>query len=123
MARIEYIKHRLNNWALWRAREAAGGLGFATRSVLLSEPASGYRESKMPIDDTDASITNEAVESLKLPKPHLYQTLQAIYIQDAGAKAAASRLGKAPSTISAHLEQSDAYLSIWFRARAERLKK
>lgn len=123
MARIEWIKLRLNNWALWRAREAGGGLGFATRSVLLAEPTGGYRESKIPIDDTDAALTNQAVESLKPARQQLYDTLQCIYLQDTGVKGAALRLGKAESTIKAQLDQADHALSAWFGERAEKKKR
>ena len=35
MARIEYMQLRLNNWALWKVREAGGGLGFASQSAFL----------------------------------------------------------------------------------------
>ena len=78
MARIEWVKQRLENWALFKAREAGGGLGFASQSSFLGEAdSSRYRESRIPIDDVDASVTDEAVESLvdppadgvALPKP------------------------------------------------------
>ena len=122
MARIEWIKLRLNNWALWKARDAGGGLGFATRSALLREPSGGYRESIIPIDETDASLTNQAVESLKPARTHLWDTLQCIYIKDTGIKGAALRLGKAESTIKAQLGQADHALSAWFGERAEKKK-
>jgi hypothetical protein len=122
VARIEYIKFRLNNWALWKARENAGGLGFATRSVMFAEPSGGYRESIVPVDEVDASVTNDAVESLKGAQRHLYDVLQAFYTSsDAGsAKGVAMRLSKGASTISANLDQADLILLIWFRQRAER---
>jgi hypothetical protein len=123
MARIEWIKHRLNNWALWKERESRGGLGFATRSVLLAEPRDGYRESIMPIDDIDAGLTNTAVESLRPARVHLYDTLQCIYILDTGIKGAALRLGKAESTIKAQLDSADHALSAWFGDHAEKKKK
>ena len=123
MARIEWVKQRLHNWGLWKERESRGGLGFATRSVLLAEPRDGYRESVIPIDDVDAGVTNDAVESLKPGRVHLYDTLRCIYLQDTGIKGAARRLGKAESTISAHLEQADHALSAWFGERAEKKKK
>lgn len=122
MARIEWIKLRLNNWALWKARDAGGGLGFATRSALLREPSGGYRESIIPIDETDASLTNQAVESLKSARTQLWDTLQCIYIKDTGIKGAALRLGKAESTIKAQLSQADHALSAWFGERAEKKK-
>lgn len=119
--RIEWVKLRLNNWALWKAREAGGGLGFATQASFLREvDSSRYRESIIPIDECDASVTNEAVESLKVPRPHLYACLQAIYVKDTGIKGAAQRLGKAESTIKAQLAQADAALATWFNERNDR---
>ena len=125
MARIEWIKMRLNNWALWKARDAGNGLGFASQSVLLMEPVDRYREINIysTIDSTDASVTNEAVESLKPGRQHLYDTVQCIYLKDTGVKGAAVRLGKAPSTISANLDQADAALAAWFGERAEKKKR
>ena len=125
MARIEWIKQRLNNWALWKLRESSGGLGFATQAVFLEDRVDRYREISLSatIDTTDASLTDQAVEALKLPRPHLYDTLRCIYLQDTGIKGAARRLGKAESTISAHLEQADHALSAWFGERAEKKKK
>jgi hypothetical protein len=122
MARIEYIKHRLNNWALWKARESAGGLGFAKQSVLLSEAVDRYREASMPVDDTDGQLTNTAVEALKQPRPHLYEVLQLIYIAGIGINATSRRLGRAESTIKANLEQADQALSVWFLERSQKLK-
>jgi hypothetical protein len=123
MARIEWVKHRLQNWALWKDRENCGGLGFATQSVLLSEPSGGYRESVIPIDDVDASVTNTAVESLKPARSHLYMTLQHVYILNHGIKETARLMARAESTISANLDAADHALSEWFGNRAELQKK
>jgi len=125
MARIEYIKHRLENWALWKAREAGGGLGFATQSVLLAERVDRYREIdiRSTIDDTDASLTNTAVESLRPAQGHLYRRLHLIYIFDLGVKEAARRECCAESTIKASLEQADHALRTWFINHAERKEK
>ena len=120
MARIEWVKLRLNNWALYKAREAGGGLGFATRSALLREPTGGYRESIIPIDDVDAELTGQAVAALKPARTHLYDTLTCIYLKDMGIKGAALCLGKAESTIKANLDQADNALAQWFRERDEK---
>lgn len=120
MARIEWVKQRLDNWALWKERESSGGLGFATRSVLLAEPRDGYRESVIPVDEVDAALTNDAVESLKPARVHLHATLHHIYIAGIGIKETARRQAKAESTIKAHLEQADHALSAWFGERAEK---
>ena len=122
MARIEYIKLRLNNWALWKVREAGGGLGWASQSVLLSEPASGYRESIVPVDDVDAGLTDTAVESLRKDRAHLYETLQCIYPLGLGVRQTAARCAVAESTISARLDQADRALMLWFRDRNEAAK-
>lgn len=123
MARIEWVKHRLENWALWKDRENSGGLGYATRSVLLSEAVDRYREAVIPVDDVDAAVTNQAVESLRPTRSHLYITLQHIYVAGIGIKETARRMARAESTIKANLEQADHALSEWFGERAEKQKR
>lgn len=120
MARIEWVKLRLNNWALYKAREAGGGLGFSTRSALLREPSGGYRESIIPVDDVDAAVTDQAVAALKPARVHLFDTLHCIYLKDTGVKGAALRLGCAESSIKDRLCQADAALAQWFRDRDEK---
>lgn len=125
MARIEWVKHRLYNWALWKDREGRGGLGFATQAAFLNIAASTdrYRESVMPIDDVDAALTDSAVESLRMTRPELYQTLQFIYIRNLGRNETARRCGCAVSTVDAHLDRADHALSKWFGDRAEKQKR
>ena len=120
MARIEYIKLRLNNWALWKAREAGGGLGFASQSSFLNDYDSDrYRESRIPVDDVDASQTDAAVEALKPDRVHLYETLQCIYPLAQGIKGTSARLGVAESSIRARLEQADLAIMQWLRDKRE----
>lgn len=121
MARIEYIKHRLDNWALWKARERGGGLGYATTSVLLMDRVDQSREINLysTIDETDAALTNAAVESLKPTRPQLYERIYWIYIDDLGIRGAARRGQCAESTIKASLDQADHALQAWFTAKAE----
>lgn len=122
MARIEYIKYRLNNWALWKVRESTGGLGYATCSVLLREPVDGDRELRGTIEDTDAELTNAAVESLRVDRAHLHRVLYLFYIEGAGIKGAARAMLRAESTIKANLDAADHALQAWFNARAEEKK-
>lgn len=120
MARIEWVKHRLNNWALWKEREDGGARGFATQAAFLNvTPGGGYRESFVPVDDVDAAVTNSAVESLRDGRHHLYETLQCIYPRGLGIKETARRCSLAESTIKSHLDQADHALAEWFRARLE----
>jgi DNA-directed RNA polymerase specialized sigma24 family protein len=122
MARIEYIKYRLNNWALWKVRESTGSLGYATCSVLLHEPVDGDRELRDTIEDTDAELTNAAVESLRVGRAHLHRVLYLIYIEGKGIKEAARVMLRAESTIKANLGDADHALQAWFNDRAEAKK-
>ena len=124
MARIEWVQLRLNNWALWKDRESSGGMGFKTQSSFLNEASTDrYRESVIPIDDIDASVTNSAVEALKPDRSHLYMTLQCVYPRGLGIKETARRMCRAESTIKAQLEQADRALADWFVNRQESKKK
>ncbi len=121
MARIEWVKYRLDNWALWKAREQGGGLGYSSRTSFLHDVTPDrYREAVIPVDEVDASITDQAVESLKPERAHLHRTLLCIYLLGRGIKATARDMGKAESTIKAHLDQADQALAQWFRDRADR---
>lgn len=117
MARIDWVKTRLAMWGAWRARREDSGLGYPKVNILLSMGgggSGGYRETQVPINDIEAAETDRAVESLRLVKSHLYLTLQYIYVRNSGITLAAQRMGKAPSTIKANLEQADHELVKWF---------
>ncbi len=120
MARIERIKRRLDNWALWKARQASNGLGFHSVNVLAVDVwgRSSYNGASIPHFDQDAEETNRAVEALRLGKGHLFLTLDAIYMRDFGVLETARRMGKAPSTIHAHLEQADRAIDAWLQEQA-----
>lgn len=119
MARIEWIKLRLDNWALWKVREASGGLGFATQSVLLANVVDSERVIPLPVDEIDAEKTNQAVESLKLGRGHLYVTLHFIYIKGIGIRETARQMSRAESTVKANLDAADHALRDWFNAKRE----
>ncbi len=120
MARIERIKQRLDNWALWKARLNSSGLGYHTRNVLAVDVFSrgSYNGVAIPHFEEDASEINEAIESMKPCKQHLHDTLHHIYIMDLGIKQTARRVGKAESTIKAQLEAADHYIDQWLQAKA-----
>lgn len=114
MARIEWVKSRLSNWALWRAKSDSMGLGYASSSVLLAIPSGGNRDAPLPVLEIEAEETNRAVESLKLGKGHLYMTLHLVYIKNTGVKRAARLMHRGESTIKAQLDQADHLLAQWF---------
>jgi hypothetical protein len=121
MARIDWIKSRLDNWALWAAAQRAGSLGFASQSaLLLSERVDETREVRLPVDEIDAAVTDQAVSSLKPTHPELHRTLVLIYVHGIGVKATASDQYTEPSTIYARLGRADVLLRMWFNERAER---
>lgn len=123
MARIEWIQHRLRNWALWKVSGASGGLGFSRQAAFLAMHVDCNRESPLPIDDIDAEKMDRAVESLKLGKGHLHKTLQLHYIKGLGLKDVAEQMGRALSTVKANLEQADHALQEWFNLEAEKRKQ
>lgn len=127
MARIEWVRLRLNNWALWKARETSGGLGWKTQAAYLTQVVDGgYRESAVPVDDVDGGVTDQAVESLKPTRPELYDTLHVVYVshpayvESAPRTAQARLLGCSENTVSARLAQADRMLAAWFTDRQER---
>ncbi|GGH62221.1 hypothetical protein GCM10010975_26680 [Comamonas phosphati] len=123
MARIEHIKRRLDNWALWRSRCDSNGLGFPSQNILAAWGASAEqqktRESVIPVLHLEAEETDRAVESMKVGKPHLYETLHCIYIRDLGIPGTARRVGRAASTVHAHLEAADRAIDAWLVALAQ----
>lgn len=121
MARIEWVKVRLNNWALWKVQESSGGMGFASQSSFLNDaPGQTRPEARIPIDEIDASVTDEAVESLKKPRPQLYRVLQCMYPKGMGIKATCRECECKESTVYSLLTVADAVLAVWFRERAEK---
>jgi Phage antitermination protein Q len=119
MARIEWIKHRLENWALWKVRESSGGLGWSAQSVLLANVVDCSREIPLPVDEIDAQKTDQAVESLRLGRGHLYMALQLIYVKGLGIRETARQMARAESTVKANLDSADHALREWFSAKAE----
>lgn len=126
MARIQWVHLRLNNWALYKAAESAGGLGFKTTSAYLSVKVDGgYRDSHIKADEADAAVTDLAVESMRAGRAYLVDTLYCCYITHPAYTESAPRtrqaqvLGCAVSTVSARLGEADRALRDWFAARLQ----
>ena len=120
MARLDHIKRRLDNWALWKARQNDSGLGFHSRSILAVDVWSrgSYNGMGIPHFEDEAVETDAAVMALKLGRGHLHATLECIYVRDLGVKMTAQRMQRAESTIHAQLEQADRAIAAWLEAKA-----
>lgn len=120
MARIERMKRRLDNWALWKSRMNSSGLGFHSVNILAVDVWSrnSYNGSSIPHFDQEAEETDKAVEAMKLGKGHLHVTVHAYYLLDLGITEIARRMGKGPSTIHAHLDQADRFIDVWLQEQA-----
>lgn len=114
---------RLENWARWSAQRDSGGLGFPKQSAFVKLAAHGTRaEAIIPTDSIEASLTDDAVQALRLSHSHLHLTLCCIYLRGLGVKATSRRLGKHESTVYANLASVDRLLSNWFAEREQRLR-
>ncbi len=113
MARIEWVKSRLENWARWCAQQEVGALGYPRQTTFarLSAPAGG--SSSVPIMALDASEIDDAVQSLRYTQPHLHLVLLLTYVNGLPRHQVAKRMGKAESTVSANLEAADRAIARW----------
>lgn len=118
MARIDWVRQRLEAWARWAREREAGALGYPKKSSFLRVGSGGAMGSQA-LSDGDASLTDTAVQSLRFTHPHLHKTLTHYYVQGLDIKRVANIMQRAESTIKAHLEASDHALALWFHARAE----
>ena len=80
MARIEWVKRRLENWARWCSQQESGALGYPRQTAFarLSAPA-GTREAAVPIMSLDAAEIDDAVQSFRYTQPHLHMVLTLTY--------------------------------------------
>lgn len=121
MARIEWVKQRLENWALWIERGGNGARGFYTSSSFTWQvvDTSGYRGVSIPVDEVEAAQTDLAVESLRASKGHLLRTIEVIYLKGESIRRASVELFCAESTVKARLEQIDHEIAAWLRAKRD----
>lgn len=113
MARIEWVKTRLENWARWCAQQEAGALGYPRQAAFARlAPASGGSAS-VPVMALDASEIDEAVQSFRFTQPHLHLVLLLTYAKSLPRHQVAKRMGRAESTVNANLEAADRAIVRW----------
>lgn len=120
MARIEWVRARLENWARWCAQQDGGGLGYPSQTAFARLGGKGSRsEAVVPISSLDASEIDSAVKSLRLTQDHLYKVLTLTYAQGLPRHLVARKMGRAESTISANLEAGDRAIARWLQDKRE----
>lgn len=114
MARIEWVKQRLENWARWSQQTESGALGYPKQSAFARMgPSGGRNEGMVPVSDLEASETDDAVKSMQFTQSHLYLVLLLTYARSLPRHLVARRMGKAESTVSRNLEDADRVIARW----------
>lgn len=122
MARIDYIKVKLANWSAWVLAQGSGGIGYPSRAAFLREAVScGYRESSVPIIETQAQEIQQAMDELKRVHAELHQTIWLLYIKAQSYSECARTMGCVLRTVHNRLDQADAWLDRWLAEKANRL--
>lgn len=84
MARIEWVKERLDNWARWVTQRAEGGSGYPRQAAFsrMARSAQSSDSAMIPVDDIEAGRTHAAVEALRFVHSVLWLAVQCHYIGD-----------------------------------------
>jgi DNA-directed RNA polymerase specialized sigma24 family protein len=121
MARLEHIRHRLEEWADWSVRKEDGARGFPRRSMLLALPSSGYRETIIPIITSQAEETDRAVQALKMNgKGHLFKVIECVYLKGMTLGDVAMTMQRSRQGVMTLLYQADATLDALLQEWAQR---
>ena len=119
MARIEWVKHRLENWARWCQQSDGRALGFPSQAAFVRMGMPSVRSSgdSVPVHSIEASETDDAVKSLQYTQSHLYQALTLTYAKGLPRHKVAKLMCRAESTVSKNLEDADHYIARWFNEK------
>lgn len=119
MARIDWIETRLQNWARWQlTRGGAGGLGYASVQLTGANAGrDGYVSSAVPINDVEASETDDAVHCLP---GELRVTVIECYVAAGHQAEKLARLCCSKRTMHARVERAHRLLADHFTARKDR---
>jgi hypothetical protein len=121
VARDAEIERRLLNWARWKRGGQSGGLGFGAPSASAMAGMRGggtYREAVIPVWDAEASVTDQAVQSLPAD---LVSTVDAYYLGQSNELGVAQQLGIAVRSLHARIERAHGLVGRWLEERRMRL--
>jgi DNA-directed RNA polymerase specialized sigma24 family protein len=118
MARIEWVRQRLDNWARWCSQQDGSGLGYPKQSSFLRNDGGGSSGGAVvPINSLDASETDDGVKALQGRQSHLYLVLTLHYAQGLPRHLVAKRMGRTERTVINNLDSADVALARWFEDR------
>lgn len=83
MARHEWVRERLDNWAMWLERSERGALGYPRQSTIARYmPTGGGDGAHVPVDEVQARATHDAVQGLRFGAPRLYLVVYLRWVGD-----------------------------------------
>jgi hypothetical protein len=113
MAKIEWVHHRLERWALWKSK--GGSLSGASSSCAMWQGVqvdrSDRHDAPIPIDEIECGRTDGAIKALPVP---LSETLASYYLQDS--ERTRKRMGISSSLLSQRIDQAHRLLVELFGA-------
>lgn len=121
MARVEWIEHRLLNWARWRLSQGSGPLGYASVNLEAAQTPTvrdPYAAAPVPTNAIEASETDAAVQ--RLEPIDIRRAVVQFYTGRGGIKDHARMLSCAESTVYARVEQAHHQLVAQFSAAHSR---
>jgi len=114
MARIEWVRHRLEEWGRWCQQSESGALGYPSQSAFARMgPSAGRNEPVVPTISLQASEIDDAVKSLQLTQSHLFVVLDLTYAKALPRHLVARHMDRAESTVSANLVAADHAIKRW----------
>jgi hypothetical protein len=121
MARIDWVKAKLENWGRWSMQSESGALGYPSQSPFyrFSAPVGAAAGASVPVQSLDASEVDRAVSSFRLTRSHLYLVLTLTYAKGLPRHQVAMKMGRAESTISANLCEADRAVAAWFEEKRQ----
>lgn len=119
MARIEWVEHRLQNWARWRLGSGGGSLGYSAsrptpEGVVLREP---YAEVPIPVSEIEASDTDALVS--RLPG-ELRRTVEEWYVGTGTLAEKLARLCCAARTLHDRIDRAHRIIAEHLHAKRQR---